>query len=163
MQECGLCTPNLRPLIGTEADWRLVLNFNQNLLGKCFWVLNRHEENVSDLTATEWAQLHVHIKDTVSALRSLWSPDHFNIVFLQNQDRHVHLHIIPRYASSRTIGFRTFDDLDYPSHYAVAGPSLGLPVGYRSPHDRERLTTAELEEIGDNLRRAYVSAKSRKS
>lgn len=149
MQSCNLCSPDLWPVIANEPKWRLILNRNQNLLGKCFWALNRHEEQVSELTVDEWGLLHEHIRRTVSALRLMWHADHFNIAFLQNQDKHVHLHIIPRYATPRRIGERVFEDLDYPSHYAVAGPSLGLPANYLLPRDENRLTNEELEIIGN--------------
>ena len=159
METCDLCNPNLQPLIATKPYWRLILNHNQNLLGKCFWVLQRHEEQVSGLTGSEWVALHSHIQATVLAARRLWRPDHFNIVFLQNQDRHVHLHIIPRYVSERQIGNRIFDDLDYPSHYAVAGPSLGLPQDYESPHDKLPLSSEEFVDLADSLRQAYKAAR----
>jgi diadenosine tetraphosphate (Ap4A) HIT family hydrolase len=54
-------------------------------------------------------------------LRSAFAPDHFNYAFLQNQDRHVHLHVIPRYAAPREVSGVVFDDPDYPDHYAVPG------------------------------------------
>ena len=54
-------------------------------------------------------------------LRHAFAPDHYNYAFLQNQDRHVHLHVIPRYAASRSIAGVTFDDPDYPAHYRVPG------------------------------------------
>jgi hypothetical protein len=40
--------------------------------------------------------------------------------FLQNQDRPVHLHVIPRYASARMFARRQFEDPDYPDHYIRA-------------------------------------------
>ena len=54
-------------------------------------------------------------------LRSAFAPDQFNYAFLQNQDRHVHLHVIPRYAAPREVSGVVFDDPDYPDHYAVPG------------------------------------------
>lgn len=51
-------------------------------------------------------------------LTDAFSPDHFNYAFLQNQDRHVHLHVIPRYASDRRFAGMDFVDPDYPGHYA---------------------------------------------
>ena len=36
--------------------------------------------------------------------------------------RHVHLHVIPRYATARLVGGLRFEDPDYPGHYAVPGP-----------------------------------------
>jgi len=158
---CGLCSPTLAPLIASDHDWRLILNHNQNLLGKCFWVLQRHEEQVAALTSAEWVALHGHIQHTVAALSAVWMPDHFNIVFLQNQDRHVHLHVIPRYASPRDVLGRTFEDRDYPSHYAVAGPSLGLPDEYRSPLAKPPLENSDLTAISEMLRKAYARVRDR--
>ncbi len=45
-----------------------------------------------------------------------------NYAFLQNQDRHVHPHVIPRYAADRELRGLTFTDPDCPDHYAVPGP-----------------------------------------
>ena len=159
MNECSLCNPELKPLIATEQYWRLVLNLNQNLLGKCFWVLQRHEEQVVEMTEYEWAELHSNIRRTVEILCRLWRPDHFNMAFLQNQDRHVHFHIIPRYAGRRYVGKHEFDDLDYPSHYAVAGPSIGLPKHYKSPYANEPWTSQDLSELGEMLKDAYTNAR----
>jgi diadenosine tetraphosphate (Ap4A) HIT family hydrolase len=52
-------------------------------------------------------------------LTAALQPDHFNYAFLQNQDRQVHLHVIPRYATSRSCAGETFEDPDYPDHYRV--------------------------------------------
>jgi diadenosine tetraphosphate (Ap4A) HIT family hydrolase len=104
----------------------LVLNINQRFLGACFWVLRRHLETVTGLTAAEWAELHPQIIRATQAMTRQFSPDHFNYAFLQNQDRHVHMHIYPRYAQPRTFVGLTFDDPDYPSHYTVPAPSRHL-------------------------------------
>ena len=120
-ETCSLCDPALAPVLAESAYWRLVLNNNQNLLGKCFLTLRRHTESVSSLTPAEWTDLHEQIVRTTRLLTLAFAPDHFNYVFLQNQDRHVHLHLIPRYATSRIFGGNTFDDPDYPGHYAVPG------------------------------------------
>jgi diadenosine tetraphosphate (Ap4A) HIT family hydrolase len=55
-------------------------------------------------------------------LRAAFKADHFNYTFLQNQDRHVHLHIIPRYAKPREVGGLRFEDPDHPDHYVVPSP-----------------------------------------
>lgn len=62
------------------------------------------------------------MEQATAALRSLFAPDHFNYAFLQNQDRHVHLHVIPRYAAERSFAGEVFTDPDYPAHYAVPSP-----------------------------------------
>lgn len=104
-------------MIRESAHWRTTINGNQNLLGKLFIALRRHEESVVELTPVEWAGLLDEVTWATDRLRRAFAPDHFNYAFLQNQDRHVHLHIIPRYAGSRALGGVAFDDPDWPDHY----------------------------------------------
>jgi diadenosine tetraphosphate (Ap4A) HIT family hydrolase len=118
---CSLCGSSLTPVLDETALWQVWLNVNQNLLGKLVIVLKRHEEQVARLSAAEWLELHAQVQRTTERLRSAFAPDHFNYGFLQNQDRHVHLHVIPRYAASREVSGIVFDDPDYPDHYAVPG------------------------------------------
>jgi diadenosine tetraphosphate (Ap4A) HIT family hydrolase len=126
-EACVLCSSHLAPIVAESPYWRLVLNRNQNLLGKCFWVLNRHAESVMLLTPTEWMELHEVVSRTTQVLSQAFSPDHFNYSFLQNQDRHIHLHVLPRYASTRQFGGLSFTDAGYPGHYEVGSPPRNLP------------------------------------
>ena len=118
---CSLCGSSLTPVLDETAFWQVWLNVNQNLLGKLVIVLKRHEEQVAKLTVAEWLALHTQMQRTTEQLRRAFAPDHFNYAFLQNQDRHVHLHVIPRYAALREVSGIVFDDPDYPDHYAVPG------------------------------------------
>ena len=127
MIDCPLCRSDLGPVIAASAYWRLVLNHNQNILGKCFLVSRRHLEAVSDLTLEEWIDLRSQVQQATRLIVTAFQPDHFNYAFLQNQDRHVHLHVIPRYAALREFDGLTFDDPDYPDHYTVPSPARRLP------------------------------------
>ena len=118
---CSVCGSSLTPVLDETGFWQVRLNYNQNLLGKLVIVLNRHEEQVARLTVAEWLALQTQVQRTTEQLRSAFAPDHFNYAFLQNQDRHVHLHVIPRYAAPREVSGIVFDDPDYPDHYAVPG------------------------------------------
>jgi diadenosine tetraphosphate (Ap4A) HIT family hydrolase len=124
---CNLCDANLAPILAESKHWRLVLNRNQNLLGKCFLVVRRHLEAVPELSSAEWTDLHAQIARTTEMLTRVFTPNHFNYAFLQNQDRHVHLHVIPRYAEPRLFEQIVFEDPDYPHHYAVPAPVRRLP------------------------------------
>ena len=107
--QCALCRPVLlTPIVRESAHWRIAINRNQNLLGKLFIALRRHEESVAGLTPDEWSELREQLRWTIDRLQDAFRPDHFNCAFLQNQDRHVHLHVIPRYASARTLAGREF-------------------------------------------------------
>src|SRR5438067_6610515 len=101
MSECVLCSPELGPVLAESEHWRLILNRNQNFLGKCMLVLRRHMERVPELTLEEWTDLHAELRRTHGALVAAFQPDHFNYAFMQNQDRHVHCHVVPRYTGPR--------------------------------------------------------------
>lgn len=120
--DCPLCNPDLSPILWQGQHWQLVLNLNQNLIGRSFLSFTRHIEDVTRLSKEEWQELRTQLDLTTAVLRSSFSPDHFNYSFLQNQDRHVHMHIIPRYATIREFSGTTFVDPDYPAHFAVPSP-----------------------------------------
>jgi diadenosine tetraphosphate (Ap4A) HIT family hydrolase len=138
---CSLCRPDLAPILAESVYWRLVLNTNQRFLGACFWVLKRHLEEVVALAPGEWAELHTNLQQATEALAVSFQPDHFNYAFLQNQDRHVHMHIYPRYASPRMFEGIAFEDPDYPSHYSVPGVA-------------KRLSAAQYEQVAQVLHNA---------
>ena len=123
MSECTFCRRGLQtPVLRESRFWITALNRNQNLLGKLIVVLRRHDESPAALTGDEWRELRDELRWATERLRAALAPDHFNYAFLGNQDRHVHLHVIPRYASVRRLAGAEFTDPDYPSHYAVPAP-----------------------------------------
>lgn len=127
--ECVLCRPVLlTPIVRESTCWRIAINRNQNLLGKVLIALRRHEESVAELTPTEWSELRDELRWATGRLAAAFRPDHLNYAFLQNQDRHVHLHVIPRYAGPRTCGGTEFRDPDWPHHYRPG-------VEYIAPRD----------------------------
>jgi diadenosine tetraphosphate (Ap4A) HIT family hydrolase len=121
--DCPLCGTLLTSVLHETRFWRTALNVNQQLLGQSIIVLRRHEESVAALTPDEWMDLRSELIHTTTALDKAFQPDHYNYAFLQNQDRHVHLHVFPRYAKTRRIGAEEFTDPDYPDHYRVPSPS----------------------------------------
>ncbi|HLZ68377.1 MAG TPA: HIT family protein [Dehalococcoidia bacterium] len=126
MAECPLCAVALGPVVAEGRHWRLILNHNLDLLGKCFLTLRRHIESITLVSAEEWTDLRGLVIEATRALELAFAPDHFNYAFLQNQDRHVHLHVMPRYASIRTFGGAVFYDDTFPAHYAVGEPPRRL-------------------------------------
>jgi diadenosine tetraphosphate (Ap4A) HIT family hydrolase len=106
--------------------WLVVLNRNQNLLGKTMIVLRRPCQRVAELTAGEWSELQTQLIEVTRRLDGAFAPDHYNYAFLQNFDRQVHLHVIPRYEATREFAGRRFDDPDYPDHYGVPMPERRL-------------------------------------
>jgi diadenosine tetraphosphate (Ap4A) HIT family hydrolase len=126
---CALCLPQLlTPVIRESTHWRVALNRNQNLLGKLLIALRRHEESVAELTPTEWSDLRDEVRWATERLTGAFGPDHFNLAFLQNQDRHIHLHVIPRYAGARMCADVEFNDPDWPDHYRPGAEYIAPPV-----------------------------------
>ena len=123
------------PVLRDTTFWRVIINRNQDPLGKTMIVLKRHEEDVSQLTPDEWQDLLTQIRWVTARLRSAFAPDHFNYSFLMNMDVHAHLHVIPRYIESRELAGVQFSDPDYPDAYRgpttpaeIATPSVIVAV-----------------------------------
>jgi diadenosine tetraphosphate (Ap4A) HIT family hydrolase len=138
-----------RDLVGSWEHWHVVVNHNQNHLGKVMLVLRRHATDVTALTANEQAGLWRLLGDVKAALVGAFQPDHFNYAFLMNLDAHVHLHVIPRYAQSRVFFGRTFTDGRLGEHYDLGSQIVPVELremiartlrgqGLNSPQLRER-------------------------
>jgi diadenosine tetraphosphate (Ap4A) HIT family hydrolase len=145
VRHCFLCQGAVRPWIVRESTlWRIIVNRNQNLLGKLCIVLRRHEESVANLSTDEWSELRPEIQWAVDRLTQAFAPDHFNHAFLQNQDAHVHLHVLPRYAATRHFADLQFDDPDYGDHYGLDREqfvTVDFAMQLRSTFDRLARTT----------------------
>jgi len=129
-EDCFLCRARFEtPVLRESRLWVTVINWNQDRLGKTFIALRRHEENVIGLTPEEWTELWGEVIWVTERAQQAFAPDHFNYSFLMNQDRHVHLHVIPRYAGTRELAGAEFTDPDYPDAYRA---SLS-PAGIASP------------------------------
>jgi diadenosine tetraphosphate (Ap4A) HIT family hydrolase len=118
-----------RDLVGSWEHWHVVVNHNQNYLGKVMLVLRRHATDVTALTPDEQAELWRLLGDVKTALLGAFQPDHFNYAFLMNLDAHVHMHIIPRYAQPQVFGGMQFSDGRLGEHYNLG--SQIVPVELR--------------------------------
>jgi diadenosine tetraphosphate (Ap4A) HIT family hydrolase len=136
-ETCFLCQRRFEtPVIRESALWLTVINRNQNLLGKTFIALRRHEEEVAGLTPQEWSELRGEVTWVTERLGEAFAPDHFNYSFLMNHDQHVHLHVIPRYVGARELAGVQFTDSDYPNSYRA--PPTAAEVA-----DREVISAVE--------------------
>ncbi len=106
---CWMCGPSEDELL-RSSDWRVVLNWNQDRLGKVMIALLRHEEDVTNLSDDEVLSLWKQVRRVTGVLRELFEPDQFNYSFLMNLDPHAHFHVIPRYRGPREFLGETFVD-----------------------------------------------------
>ena len=114
---CSLCHPKAEEVVHEGHYWRIIVNQDQNLLGKCFIALIRHAEDLFHLRQSELDELWGLAAKVRGALRELFQVDHFNFGFLGNNDRHLHMHVVPRYRGTRFFAGLVFDDKAWGHHY----------------------------------------------
>lgn len=102
--------------------WHILLNPDQQNLGKSLVVLKDDKESLAELSPEEWKEFGVIVKALERAITSEFHPTHFNWQCLMNnaygenaQDKpHVHWHVSPRYAEPVIVDGYKFTDENYP-------------------------------------------------
>lgn len=105
-------------LIKKYKYWDVYIHPNQSYLGRCIVWCKRND--VSDLTNAipeEQQELFLILGDLKKALETVFQADWFNYVFLGNETRHLHGHLIPRYKTSRKFNGILFEDKFYGHNY----------------------------------------------
>lgn len=126
MSDCEICpflvnqtTNDVEVLLQTDR-WVVVLDKNQEYLGKCFVTLRKHKNTISDLSPADWAELHNVMRRIESAMKQAFAPDVFNWSCLMNnavaagQSTHVHWHLHPRYLRGGAFAGEVFADPKWP-------------------------------------------------
>lgn len=99
--------------------WRVVLDPNQQFLGKSFVTLLEHRPTISDLSAEQWSDLHNVMEKLEGAIGRAFQPSHFNwsclmnIAAMKGEETHVHWHLHPRYAELVTVNGENFEDTSW--------------------------------------------------
>ncbi len=125
MTNCEICpilsslnNGNDVQIIETEM-WRVVLDPNQQYLGKSFVTLLDHKQTLSDLSSEEWQDFETLVKRLEFAIKEAFNPNHFNwsclmnIAAMSNQETHVHWHIHPRYSIPISVAGEVFEDTQW--------------------------------------------------
>lgn len=110
------------------GHWTVLLHFNQYYLGRCIVALNRHIVDLFELQEEERRALfEMVVPDLRAALTAVFDPDLFNYAALGNQVRHLHLHVIPRYASPREFAGERFEDERWGRNYKPYPKPFDIP------------------------------------
>jgi diadenosine tetraphosphate (Ap4A) HIT family hydrolase len=123
MDDCILCE-RLTAIVVEDAHWTVRVNDDQAFVGRCSFVLRRHETDLANVSDDEIQSLWRLLRKVKAAVHILFTPDHYNFVFLMNVAPHVHAHLIPRYQSLRSFEGYTFVDNAYGSHFDVAASQV---------------------------------------
>jgi len=111
--ECIFCDGKLKEFIIKKFKyWTIYLNENQYYLGRVYIALNRHgSESTVELGKLEWIEFKDIIDKITKIVKKLYNYNLMNYLILQNKDRnHFHMHLIPRYESSRFFYGKEFKD-----------------------------------------------------
>jgi diadenosine tetraphosphate (Ap4A) HIT family hydrolase len=111
-------------LIKQYQYWAVYLYEDQRYLGRAYaWLVRQGEmQDLFDLYPQEEFELFRIGKSYRRAVGNLWKPDMWNHAWLGNEVEahagHGHMHLIPRYASTRTFCGIEFNDERWGKNYA---------------------------------------------
>jgi len=106
-------------LIKDYKYWKLLVRNRNTTLGNCVAILKRHIENFSDIHFEEMMDFANVVKDIEASLKRAFSYDKINYLMLMMKDKHVHFHIIPRYALPKIFADMEWTDNDWPVAVAI--------------------------------------------
>jgi diadenosine tetraphosphate (Ap4A) HIT family hydrolase len=110
------------------SRWELYLHQNQYYLGRTYiWAKREDAADLMNTTPEEQKELFAIGKELNGALTKLFRPDLMNYASLGNIDSHLHLHVIPRYASPRIFEGTTFTDEQWGKNYAPYNYDFRVP------------------------------------
>ncbi|TRW17411.1 HIT family protein [Glacieibacterium frigidum] len=108
-----------------DEHWAVVVRPAQPTLGSMVLIAKRDIESFGALTAEEGAALPAMVARIEAALARVVTPERVNYLMLMMVDRHVHYHVVPRYAEPRNWGNHEFIDTGWPSVPALS-PAVAL-------------------------------------
>lgn len=140
-------------LLKEYGHWTVYLHYNQAYLGRNYIALNRQGnlDPYTDTTPQERAELELIITDLQSSISDLYQPELYNYANFRNTWPRCHWHVIPRYATPRTLNEQIFTDDNWGKNYA--------------PYNRNfEITTELFEQIkSDMSQRLHIVARSRQN
>lgn len=107
-----------KDLVKDYTYWSVYIYKNQGYLGRCIvWCKRADASDLTDATSAEQAELFSILEDLRQAMKKCFNPNWLNYAFLGNETRHLHGHVIPRYATPQVFEGIKFEDTLYGSNY----------------------------------------------
>lgn len=98
--------------------WSIFIHQNQGYLGRCvIWCNRENALDLADATNEEQKELFIILNKLGTALQKTFQPDWLNYAFLGNETKHLHGHLIPRYAKPKEFEGIMFTDELYGHNY----------------------------------------------
>lgn len=110
------------------GNWSVYLHQSQCYLGRLYLAALREDDvDLFDMTLEEREEFFDIGKKVKKALTELFNPDRLNYLNLQNEWRHLHIHVIPRYSTPRSFDSITFTDERWGKNYAPYNKDFKVP------------------------------------
>ena len=107
-----------KSLVKEYQYWSVYVHENQGYVGRCVvWCKRENALDLTDATKEEREELFVILKTLQETLRACFHADWFNYAFLGNGTKHLHGHVIPRYAKPVEFMGLTFEDKHFGHNY----------------------------------------------
>ncbi len=94
--------------------WVWSLRPVQATLGAGVLSTKRRHLRLGDLEEAEFTDMHSVVKTIEGTLRQTFEIDGLNYLMLMMVDKHVHYHVLPRYANTAFLNNRPFPDSGWP-------------------------------------------------
>ncbi len=88
-------------VLAEYRHWTVLLRGTQTTLGSLILACNEEATSMPEVSAAAWTELPDVTADLEGVLRAAFSFDKINYLLLMMVDKHVHFHVLPRYAESR--------------------------------------------------------------
>lgn len=96
-QDCVFCRSPGGEVIWQDDFCRVVLVDDENYIGFCRVILNKHVKEMTDLSTEARARLMDVTFIIERVLREVFQPEKINLASLGNKTPHIHWHVIPRF------------------------------------------------------------------
>ena len=129
MDKCNWCTLSAderKWLLIQTTYWSVYMADEQDYIGHCILVLNRHCGCLTELSDSEWMDLKDLIKRLELCFKSVLGAELCNWSCLLNSfykssfpNPHLHLHVRPRYKAPVSINGIQYTDEEFGHHYSL--------------------------------------------
>ncbi len=136
-RECDICRgPEIYgelPQLVDSDMWRVELNPNQQHLGRTFVGLREHKPDLASLTEEEFLEFRRIVALLETSVRNAFKTDLFNWMCLMNnakrdnQETHVHWHMVPRYNNPVEFSGHIYTDDAWPGQYNTGSDQAYIP------------------------------------
>lgn len=128
-------------LLGEYEHWVVLIRPQQVTAGSLVLACKEEAERVPDVSSSAYAELPKVTVDLEHALRKTFAFDKINYLLFMMVDRHVHWHVLPRYATKREACGVVFEDRSWPKPPVMT--------------DVTPLSDEQLKELGDLIRKNW--------